>query len=330
MTLRDVTVLNDPGKRDEPALESLSGSARFMVSLGSIKAENEAILHYATGKAEREKRNWYALFVQSYSGKPAVSEQKMQALHNDTFVLAQNLGATVVTLKDDDVVKTILRFAVEYRVSEIIIGNGDQKPDFWHRLQGKKSTAEQLLRKCGDITITVFNTGEEKSSCKNEEKSGSPFSQRTSVTGDDNQPNKWKELVLKAPVVLLGESMEKERAFKLLLHECCIIHPHIDEQSAYNNLLERETLGATFVGSEIAIPHARLENIKTPVIIVGVSKRGIVDQLSGNTAKIIFLLLTPLADPNSHIKMLGVISKLASDKEWKAKTLSETGKNKRT
>ncbi|NHQ60448.1 PTS sugar transporter subunit IIA [Chlorobium sp. BLA1] len=141
-------------------------------------------------------------------------------------------------------------------------------------------------------------------------------------------PNEWKELVMHAPVVLLQESTDKENAFQLLLHECCSANPDIDEKSTFKSLLERESQGATFVGSDIAIPHARPENIQRPVLVIGVSKKGVVDRQSGNSARIIFLLLTPASDPNSHIRMLGVITRMASDKEWRAKTIREAGSNR--
>ncbi|EAT59489.1 Phosphoenolpyruvate-dependent sugar phosphotransferase system, EIIA 2 [Chlorobium ferrooxidans DSM 13031] len=141
-------------------------------------------------------------------------------------------------------------------------------------------------------------------------------------------PNEWKELVMHAPVMLLEESAEKESAFQLLLHRCCSANPDIDEQSTFKSLLERESQGATFVGSDIAIPHARLEKIQRPELVIGVSKKGVVDRQSGNSARIIFLLLTPASDPNSHIRMLGVITRMASDKEWRAKTIREAGGNR--
>ena len=58
-----------------------------------------------------------------------------------------------------------------------------------------------------------------------------------------------------------------EEAFRELLHECCIADPDIDETSALRALLEREKQGGTFIGEEIAIPHARLENLKSLLLL---------------------------------------------------------------
>jgi two-component system sensor histidine kinase KdpD len=91
-------------------------------------------------------------------------------------------------------------------------------------------------------------------------------------------------------------------------------------------LLEREQQGSTFIGEEIAIPHARLELLNKPLVAIGISKVGIYDPNSSNTARIMFLVLSPLADPNSHIKLLGIISKTASDSQWKSRVLRAADK----
>lgn len=130
---------------------------------------------------------------------------------------------------------------------------------------------------------------------------------------------------------MLWESIiEMEEAFRELLHECCIADPDIDETSALRALLEREKQGGTFIGEEIAIPHARLENLKKPVIAIGINKIGIYDKESSNTARIMFLMLSPLSDPNSHIRLLGLISTLVSEIQWRNMILQASHKNEIT
>ena len=53
--------------------------------------------------------------------------------------------------------------------------------------------------------------------------------------------------------------------------------------------------------TEIAIPHARLEGIESSVLAIGVSKLGIYDPGSSNTATIMFLMLSPVSRPDSHV-----------------------------
>ena len=243
----------------------------------------------------------------------------------ETLGLARELGAAVFNYKGDDAVKTILQFAREYRVGHIIIGNSGGTLSLWQRIQGKKSIVERLIDECRDISVTVFDTrqgGASGSLQGNED----PLLIRKVIPGFDTLPNnEWKELVMNAKVVVLDGAMEQEKAFRLLLHECCMARPDIDEKETWKRLLAREAQGGTFAGSEIGIPHARLEGLKEAAVIIGVSKSGVYDKESKNRARIIFLVLTPISDPNGHIKILGVISNMASDSQWRNAMLQEAG-----
>jgi two-component system sensor histidine kinase KdpD len=81
--------------------------------------------------------------------------------------------------------------------------------------------------------------------------------------------------------------------------------------------MERERQGVTFVGEDVAIPHARLEGLPHPVLAVGVSKVGVRDQAAGEVAHILILLLSPAEDSNSHVKLLGEISRMVRDAQWR-------------
>ena len=82
---------------------------------------------------------------------------------------------------------------------------------------------------------------------------------------------------------------------------------------ALNSLMEREKQGGTFVGEDVAIPHARMAAISYPLVAIGVCKSGIQDKDSGQTAKMMILLLSPIGSPEKHLEALGILSKLAGD-----------------
>ncbi|NTV93518.1 MAG: PTS transporter subunit EIIA, partial [Chlorobiaceae bacterium] len=253
-----------------------------------------------------------------------------QRLLSNTLALAQQLGATVFTYKGDDVVKTILQFAREYRVGHIIIGNSGRKLSFFQRLLGRQTIVEQLISECRGISVIVLDTREEDS-VKDAKTQAQLFSTIKETLSTSRQlQNEWKKPIWNARVVLWESVVEKEEAFRELLHECCIATPGIDESSAFQSLLEREKQGGTFVGEDIAIPHARLENLNKPVVAIGVNKIGIYDRESSKTARIIFLMLSPLSDPNSHIRLLGAMSKMASDSQWRNSMLRASSKKEIT
>jgi len=322
LSLREIAATLDAKHRSQLSDESASNPDQLMVCLSSKTRNCETILRYASRIAGRLNRNWYAVYVQTRSDNPNNIDASVQRMLSNTLVLAQQLGATVFTYKGDDLVKTILQFAREYRVGHIIIGNSGRKIAFWQRIQGKQTIVERLINESRGINIIVLDTREEGSTEKRKVFVPNIFGIK--------QQNSWKEPIRNARVILWESVIEKEEAFRELLHECCIASPDIDETTALSALLEREKQGGTFIGEEIAILHARLENLKKPVIVIGVNKIGIYDQESGNTSRIMFLILSPHFDPNSHIRMLGLISKMVSESQWRSKIFRATSKKEIT
>lgn len=79
-----------------------------------------------------------------------------------------------------------------------------------------------------------------------------------------------------------------------------------------SRLLEREKLGSTAIGHGIAIPHCKFESIQEPVILLGLSRRGIKRWSSdGKPVQAVFLVVTPPEDPNINLKFLAKIAQLA-------------------
>jgi Kef-type K+ transport system membrane component KefB len=76
-------------------------------------------------------------------------------------------------------------------------------------------------------------------------------------------------------------------------------------------VLLRERLMSTALGNEIAVPHARLDALKRPVLAVGHSREGIdFDSPDGRPVRLVFLLLTPDQDMGTQIQIMGQIARL--------------------
>lgn len=88
-----------------------------------------------------------------------------------------------------------------------------------------------------------------------------------------------------------------------------------DKNKALESLLKREELGTTGIGYGVAIPHARIANLKEAVLFAGVSKSGI-DFSSADTKQVhlIILFLTPLQESSLHLKILSKIAAILSQK----------------
>jgi Kef-type K+ transport system membrane component KefB/mannitol/fructose-specific phosphotransferase system IIA component (Ntr-type) len=67
---------------------------------------------------------------------------------------------------------------------------------------------------------------------------------------------------------------------------------------------EREQVAATGIGHGVAIPHARLAELREPVVAVGISEAGIAfDAPDGQPAHIVFLLVTPRSEPQVQLEL---------------------------
>jgi len=118
--------------------------------------------------------------------------------------------------------------------------------------------------------------------------------------------------------ILLGLHHKKKRdVFKELLDVLLDLHKvsSASYDTILKSLIEREKLGSTAIGQGIAIPHARVEEIRKPLLVIGIKKEGMdFDSLDGEPVYVIFLIISSRREAGLHLKMLATISKLLRDK----------------
>ena len=158
LALRELASQIDLRQRDSLPRERPSSPDQIMVCLSSRGPNSKALLRYASRLAGRLNRNWYAVYVQTSKERPTAIDASTQRMLSNTLTLAQRLGATVFTYKGDDIVKTILQFANEYRVGHIVIGTPGKVPFWRRRLKGETGIVEKLLTEVTGITVVVLDT----------------------------------------------------------------------------------------------------------------------------------------------------------------------------
>jgi len=80
-------------------------------------------------------------------------------------------------------------------------------------------------------------------------------------------------------------------------------------------ILQREEMGSTAIGNNIAFPHARINTVKNIVICVAISKDGVdFDSLDQEPVNIIALLLSNQKEAGLHLKMLAFLARMLRDK----------------
>ncbi|MGO4438654.1 PTS IIA-like nitrogen regulatory protein PtsN [Rhizobium sp. RAF56] len=94
----------------------------------------------------------------------------------------------------------------------------------------------------------------------------------------------------------------------------------LPEREVFDVILQRERLGSTGVGNGIAIPHGKLDSVKS---IIGIFAR--LDQpvdfeaLDDQPVDLVFLLLAPEGAGADHLKALSRIARVLRDQDLVAK-----------
>ena len=91
-------------------------------------------------------------------------------------------------------------------------------------------------------------------------------------------------------------------------------HTGIDPSAIDAAVWAREEVLSTGIGNGVALPHARMEDLQAPLIVVGRSQRGVdFDAPDWTPAKLIFLMLTPARDSEAQLNLSAEIARLLSD-----------------
>jgi len=83
------------------------------------------------------------------------------------------------------------------------------------------------------------------------------------------------------------------------------------EKDLYEKLIQRENLGSTAIGEGVAIPHCKMKGVKTPVLLLAISRKGInFYSLDGQQSKIFFLVVSSPDNPSLNLQILAAIAHL--------------------
>jgi two-component system, OmpR family, sensor histidine kinase KdpD len=130
---------------------------RLMVCLSSNPDGSDELLRKAARSADRFNADWYAVHVETPDESvQKISTRDFRALL-DNINLAADLGAETVWLKANDVVRALVDFAREHRVTRMVIGR--THPTLWNRLL-RRSIAQQIISAASDFDIELVSQGD--------------------------------------------------------------------------------------------------------------------------------------------------------------------------
>lgn len=103
-------------------------------------------------------------------------------------------------------------------------------------------------------------------------------------------------------------------------------YAELNLQTVVEVLLERERLGSTGIGDNIAIPHGKLPQISQMLLAFGRSLKGVdFDSMDGKPSHIFFLLLAPTNSSGLHLKALAKISRMLMSQAFRDSLIKSSG-----
>ncbi len=117
-------------------------------------------------------------------------------------------------------------------------------------------------------------------------------------------------------------SRQKEDAIRELAQSVKVGKEMHDFERFLEDVFDRERLGTTGIGDEIAIPHTRTDAVNQLIIAFGRSTRGVeFESLDGRKVKLLFLMGTPKGSVSSYLKILAQLTQLLKREPFREKLL---------
>lgn len=83
------------------------------------------------------------------------------------------------------------------------------------------------------------------------------------------------------------------------------------EKELYEKLIQREKLGSTAIGEGVAIPHCKMKGVRSPVVMLAISKKSVdFYSLDGKPSFIFFLVVSSPDNPSLNLQILAAIAHL--------------------
>jgi len=112
------------------------------------------------------------------------------------------------------------------------------------------------------------------------------------------------------------ESRNRFDAIDELVARACEVEPGLPRNVLQRAAREREETMGTGIGAGIAVPHARLDVLDRPMVLLGVSKQGIEwNAIDDQPAHLVFLILTPRDDADTQLEILATLARGATRPE---------------
>ena len=120
--------------------------------------------------------------------------------------------------------------------------------------------------------------------------------------------------LLAPDAIRIGDDSPSKK--RVLEHAAQLLAPHDPELSerVFERLLERERLGSTGLSGGVALPHARMPDIRhTRGAFLRLAEPVEFDSLDGQPVDLVFALLVPEEATEAHLQLLAELARLFND-----------------
>lgn len=122
--------------------------------------------------------------------------------------------------------------------------------------------------------------------------------------------------------VLTLETAEPHEVYRKLATRLADDVPHVDGDLVLSEVLEREGIVPTTLGHGVALPHAKLPGIRDTVCAIGLVRDGVMLGSEPDPVHLVFMLVSPVEEPEMHLAVLGEIARLCADADVRDKLIA--------
>lgn len=118
-------------------------------------------------------------------------------------------------------------------------------------------------------------------------------------------------------IVLIRGGTSKHEALNALI-DAVAQHPAITDNETFRRAVhEREAIMSTGIGGGIAIPHVRIKEVTTPILGVGIARKGLeYGTLDNKPVKILVLFATPEGSDKEYLGLLAQVMLALRDRKF--------------
>ena len=151
--------------------------------------------------------------------------------------------------------------------------------------------------------------------------------QNNAEISEDKQATTDDEIeVFQQEVIEISEKkLTRDEAIEHLVGQLNKYDYITDTERLKADVLKREMESTTAIGMNVAIPHAKSDAVKKPIVAVMNNKQGVNwDSLDGTLPKIVFLIAVPSDSSDTHLKLLQRLSRVLMDDDIRQSLIDAT------